>query len=264
MLGALAPAAAGAESWAKDARVSPLPTDAALRTVRLSRVASAAVGVWALCLIGGAAYLMTRPSSGGNVVSPRRAVFAAVNAATLTGFEMSWAEIGDWSPGGRGVTALLLLAGTATCWLVAMTALTRLAVGRATTDRIVPLLLAGVLAGPLVALAGAAFGSGFDALSALANGGLTRRPAVAGEPRLWLMLVPLGLLGVLGPTLLVDRLVLRRPGGTPHTRLAFAATAAGFWLVRRCWSASSFSPRRRGRATCRPQPRWRRTRGRRR
>ena len=223
MLGAMAASAA----LAKDARVSAAASPPSRRPVRLARIALAAAGVWALCLLAGVAYLMTQPSSGGNVISPRRAVFAAVNAATLTGFEMSWADVGDWSWGGRGVMTLLILAGSVACWLVGMSALARLSGGRSTTERAGPLLLVGVLAAPLAALVGAVGGASFDALSAFANAGLTYRDVAATDPRFWLVLAPLGLLGVLGPTLLVDRIVLRK-SFTPNTKFALAATAAGF------------------------------------
>ena len=219
MLGALAPVAAGA----KDATVSSPMTDAASQTVRLSHIALAAVGVWALCLLGGVAFLMTQPSSGGNVISPRRALFAAVNAATLTGFEMSWAEARDWSWGGRCVLVVELVAGVVVCWTVGMTALARLASGASRAGRIVVI---AVLAPLAVATVGGAFGDAFDALSAFANGGLTWGEVSAADPSFWLALVPLSLFGVLGPTLLVDALLLRRI--SPNTRLSFAATAAGF------------------------------------
>ena len=250
MLGALARAAGGA----KDAPVSPLPTAAAPKPVRLSRIALAAVGVWALCLVGGAAYLMARPSSGGNVISPRRAVFAAVNAATLTGFEMSWAEARDWSAGGRGVLALLILAGVAACWLVGTSALVRLGGGRTTgtARRAAAVVGVGVLAGPLVALAGAAGGASFawsfDCLSAFANAGLTLGDAAGGGVQFWGVLVPLSVAGVLGPTLFSSRLARNNARFSQNARFALAATAAGYLaclllLVGVEWLAADPPPR---------------------
>ena len=243
MLGAMARAAAGA----KDGRVSADVIQPPRRQVRLARIALAAAGVWALCLLAGVAFLMTRPSSGGNVISPRRAVFAAVNAATLTGFEMSWADARDWSVGGRGVLMLLILAGAAACWLVGTSALVRLGGGRTTgrtAGRAAALVGVCVLAGPLVALAGAAGGASFDCLSAFANSGLTLRDVAGGGVQFWGVLVPLSVAGVLGPALVSSRFARNNAPFSQNARFALAATAAGYLaclilLVGVEWSAAA-------------------------
>ena len=239
MLGAMARAAAGA----KDGRVSADVIQPPRRPVRLARLALAAAGVWAVCLLAGVAYLMTRPSSGGNVISPRRAVFAAVNAATLTGFEMSWADARDWSVGGRGVLMLLILAGVAACWLVGTSALLRLGGGR-TTGRAAAIVGVAVLVGPLVALAGAAGGASFDCLSAFANSGLTLGDVACGGVQFWGVLVPLSVAGVLGPALLSSRFTRNNAPFSQNARFALAATAAGYLaclilLVGVEWSAAA-------------------------
>ena len=191
------------------------------------RLAVTAAAVWAACVVLATLYLGMVATHGGNVLSPRRAIFAALNAATLTGFEVSWADVSAWSLGGRVTLTLLVFVGYAASLVVGATALARLAGGRTTTHRPGLILLAAVLAPAAAWLVGLPGGAGLDALSAFANAGLSTAEVSATSGDFWIVLAPLSLAGVLLPTLLADRVAGRR-GASPHTRTALLASAAAF------------------------------------
>jgi len=146
---------------------------------------------------------------GGNELSWDRAVFAAANALTLTGFQ-SFAAAGRYQPAGQWMTFLLIVAGTQFALISAGVASVRIlrlrhtasqVIAAAVTLQLLVLLVGSVfLAEPTRPLVGA-----FDAAAAFGNCGLTlgRLPSVASS-QAQLILLPLAILGGLGLPVLLD------------------------------------------------------------
>ena len=207
-------------------------------------LAAVAVGWVALVALGCAAFRVPGASiPTGQRMGQDRALFTAVNAATLTGFRQGIADVGQYRVAGQVACFALTVGGVGLCWVVGGAFVGRIA-GRQARVRA---LLAGT-GGVLVAVAGVgavvgwvaagrvggAWPGAFDAVSAVGNSGLrldpTRGP-LDGPARPWLL--ALSVLGGLGPVVLIG-LVGRSEGGRPsltrHGRAAVAGTAGAYLL----------------------------------
>ena len=169
----------------------------------------------------------------GNELSRQRALFASVNAATLTGFAQS-TNVNDYTPLGQATACGLVIAGILFSLITGGTAVCRIA-GLPYSDK--KIALGACLSVVIVAVLGAitlsgndsgAAGGAFDALCAFGNcglflGALPGRTSLAAQAAL----LPLAVLGGLGlPVLMnvVDRLVRRRPPSV-HVRAVLTWTA---------------------------------------
>ncbi len=146
----------------------------------------------------------------GNSLSPDRAVFATINAATLTGFTERLA-INDYTVGGQIVIFVLTLAGTFFALLLGAWAVARITrleysdarIAGATGIVIALAALLGVagLWGPTVT----PFAAAFNGISALGNSGLYSGKLPAAH--FWsvhVILLPLALLGGWGIAVLLE------------------------------------------------------------
>jgi trk system potassium uptake protein TrkH len=201
---------------------------------------SAALVVAALVLLtaAGALVLRTPAASRPGTMNFDRAVFAAFNAATLTGFQLP-INPDELKPLGQFTIALLMAAGTLAALVVGGWALVRLLSLPYSDQQIVQssvmVYLAVVLVGATVLMPhGVEVGAAtFQAASAFGNCGLTlgRLPGVL-DWRTHVVLLPLALIGGLGIPVLIDLGLsltqLRRP--LPHT-IAALTTTAGVYLL---------------------------------
>ena len=204
----------------------------------------------ALILVGAAVFKFGPVTARGHEMSGARALFTAVNAATLTGFP-STVGLDDFDQEGvlGPATVLALTAGGALFAMIgggaAAVAALRLpySQGQVAWAALASLALA-VLAGATLLLSQdrRAFDSVFQAASAFTNSGLyVGRLSAPTSPRAQAVLLPLALAGGLGLPVLMD-LFDRVTGGTArlsaHTRTVFVTSAAlylaatlAFWLI---------------------------------
>lgn len=173
----------------------------------------------------------------GYQISVERSLFTAVNAATLTGFEQSFASIGDYHPVGIATISILTLGGA---WLtislasLAVVRLTRLRfsdgiVMAATAAFIVAATLFG---GAMIALEGRDLVESLFAAASMFTGSglLLGNPPRVSNPWLHVSWLPLALLGSLGiPTLMeLWRRLTRRAPLSRYSRLVLVLVAGGY------------------------------------
>ena len=183
----------------------------------------------------------------GNEMSRPQALFTAVNAGTLTGFQQARGT-NEYSDAGQLIVAALTVAGIVFALLAAGTAVTRVA-GIACSDR--KLFLATVIGIAVAAAVGvlalrgpdrSAADAAFDGVSALGGVGLFlgRMPA-GNSPVVLVVMVPLVVLGSFGSCAWVDlwESVRRRKACSAHTRTTLSATAIVFLILTVLLVASS-------------------------
>lgn len=161
---------------------------------------------------------------GGNELSTDRAVFAATNAATLTGFQQSvttnqYQPMGQWAAFGLTLLGsfLSLSAGG-----LAAARILRLPVTNCRVVLSVVIVQASAVAIGCLLLVRPGkniFDAAFQGASAFGNSGLYvgTLPGVQ-DWRTHLVLLPLSILGSLGIPVLLELFFLRRRPATPHTR----------------------------------------------
>lgn len=146
----------------------------------------------------------------GNELSRQRALFASVNAATLSGFTQS-TNVNDYTPLGQATSGALILAGTLFCLIAGGTAVCRIT-GSPYCDSDVAVASVVAVAASIAigwcALAGngrGPVGGAFDGLSAFGNCGLYLGDLPGGESaRAHLVILPLAILGSLGMPVLME------------------------------------------------------------
>jgi trk system potassium uptake protein TrkH len=170
----------------------------------------------------------------GNALAPDRAVFTSVNAATLTGFQLS-IHPSTFEPPGKAVLFLLTLAGTMFSLVVGGLAVKRILRFDWPDRRIV--LAAVILHGAAIALGlllptggeRTFFGRVFQSIAALGNSGLyVDIPPSASELSTHAVLLPLAVVGGLGITVVIelwDAVLHKRPLSN-HARTVLMMTAA--------------------------------------
>jgi trk system potassium uptake protein TrkH len=170
----------------------------------------------------------------GNELSHPQSLMAAVNAATLTGFQQA-RNPGDYTLAGQLLTLGLMVAGTWFSLVGGGLAVVR--IGRLPyRDRTVALAAVGAVVAAMVL--GAVLGAGpgrtpfdgaYQAVSAFGNCGLyTGRLPAGGEPRTASLLLPLAVAGSLGLPVLLDLCTLRP---SPHTRRVVVTSALVYLLT---------------------------------
>ena len=169
----------------------------------------------------------------GNALNPDRAVFHSVNAATLTGFQLS-IHPATFEPPGKAVLFCLTMAGTMFSLVVGGLAVKRILRFDWPDRRIV--LAAVILHGVAIFLGlflptggeRTFFGRVFQSIAALGNSGLyVDIPPGAGDLSTHAVLLPLAVLGGLGITVVLelwDAIIRKRPIST-HARIVLTMTA---------------------------------------
>jgi trk system potassium uptake protein TrkH len=199
----------------------------------------------------------------GNELSRQRALFAAVNAATLTGFQQT-TNVNEYTPGGQLLAMALTVTGILFSFIAGGTAVVRIAQLRFSDRRIVlwslgTTALVALVAGPLLLGDGRGlFAATFDALSAFGNSGLYAGRLPTGEAwQAHLVLLPLALIGGAGLPVLIELWERTRGGDerlSPHTQSVLTWTAgiyiaAALLLLALQWPDNSFAAWRHAMAT---------------
>ena len=220
------------------------PSSPAAPPLRLGRAALALVALWLLATVAVAVVFASRPTTGISRLASGRAAFQAVNAATLTGLPTSWVEVAQMPPATQALTVALGGLGLIATWGVNVLALARLARADSCAGRtvaIAALAVPGVLVLVAYALGLAAqLGSPegvrtlppvwIDAIAGLGTSGLTWHNAPPGSATFWLGLVPLAVVGAVGPALSLAWVL---PGRAPlrrHVRTMLTAMAVAFFV----------------------------------
>ena len=200
----------------------------------MPKLSAALLAAWVLLVLLGVGLFRTGAAlPSGQAMSVDRAVFTAVNAATLTGFRQSLADVGQYRPAGQIAIFALMLGGIALSGTIGGLAMGRIAGRPFRGGRLLGGILSTVAAVALVAAAfgyfygGGAWDGAFSAVSAIGNGGfrLTADADAGGiGPHLLLLL---SAAGGLGAFVIVD--LFRRPS-SPVTRATLGAAAAGYVL----------------------------------
>lgn len=179
------------------------------RKLALAMLVGYVAAMAAVCLLLRTPWLVAR----GNETTGDRAIFTAVNAATLTGFQqtMSLREMRQVGMAGPSVMLALTLVGSITSLMIGGLAAARALRMPHTPSQIASAAVTSVL---LVTLAGAAaltatgtnvFDSLFQAASAFGNSGLsTGTLPTVFSPTTYLVLLPLAVLGGLGLPVLIE------------------------------------------------------------
>jgi trk system potassium uptake protein TrkH len=191
----------------------------------------------------------------GNDLSPQRALFAAVNAATLTGFQER-TSLNEYTPAGQWLTLGLTLTGIWFSFIAGGMAVVRIARLGFSDARIVlwslgTTALVAFIGGPMLLGDGRGlFAATFDALSAFGNSGLyAGRLLGDGAWQSHLVLLPLALIGGLGLPVIMELWERSRGRGgeglSPHTQSVLAWTAgvyivAALLLLALQWPDNSF------------------------
>jgi trk system potassium uptake protein TrkH len=229
------------QTGAAPAAIAPPPTPAL--PIRPAGVLSPSVliPVYALMIVVG--YVVIHSGAAtvkGNVQSPQKSLFAAVNAVTLTGFQQS-TNVNDYTPIGQWTAFALTIGGILFSFLAAAPAVVRIARlpysdGRVFVWSIGATIILMMLGGAALAGSGGGFFAGyFQALSAFGNSGLfTGKLPTADSVRTHLVLLPLAVLGGLGLPVLMDLFDYYRVGGTrclsAHSQTTLRWTA-GVYIV---------------------------------
>ncbi len=186
-----------------------------------------------MIVVGFALFARGAGTAAGNELSKHQAVFAAVNAGTLTGFQQ--ARTADRTAVGQTTLLALMIGGTLFSLVGGGLAVVRIA-RLPYRDRTVAAaaIACVVLAGAIGALAGngpgrSSFEGAYQAISAFGNCGLYigQLPS-GGDPRVMWLLLPLAILGSLGLPVVLDLCRLRL---STHTRRVLTASAAAYLLL---------------------------------
>jgi hypothetical protein len=173
----------------------------------------------------------------GSTIGPDRGLFMSASLLTLTGFEQGFARTADLNWRGWTIVATLTAAGSLVWTTLAGACVSRIA-GLGFRWTSILLTNAAMLGAAAVLGAGISrdeswagvMGGALDALGAMAGSGLFVTPTTTSSPHLHLLWAPLGVVGVLGPVVVLD--VLRRfTGGRTISRfswLAMGGVAASF------------------------------------
>jgi len=192
-----------------------------------------------LVMVGFGALRLPIVLTRGYQISVERSLFTAVNAATLTGFEQSFASTGDYHPVGIATISVLMLGGAWITLSLASMAVVRLMqmgvsdgmVMGATAAMIVVSTLFG---GAMIALEGRDLVESLFAAASMFTGSglLIGAPPRVESPWLHVSWLPLAVLGSLGiPTLMeLWRRLTRRKPLSRYSRLA-VVLVAGAYLV---------------------------------
>lgn len=167
-----------------------------------------------------------------------RATFFVMNAASLTGFETTWAAPVTLTPAHVAV-ALIGIFGTALLsTVIATTAFARVSGRRWGWTRVwsasfsfLALMFGIALVAELLSGRPAA-SAAWNALMVATGTGLLMEESFMASPLLWLAQFPLAALAAIGPFVLID--TFRRRGGGPLSavsKLSWSATAASFVLA---------------------------------
>ncbi len=186
------------------------------RPISPTAVALACVAAWLLTLAIGGVSMAQGASQPGNVLSGSRSAFLATSVTTLSGFRVDWATPTSAST----VVALLAATSIATFGVAALMHLA----GK--TARLHTWLAVAALPGTLWAVLVLVDGGAATKASSLGGSGWLPEAASATGAAFWLTLVPLSLVGLVGPTL-----VARFIGGKvldPQVRLTCVGVAIAF------------------------------------
>lgn len=170
----------------------------------------------------------------GNELAADRAVFSAVNAATLTGFQQA-ISINEYRRLGRATVFVLTLTGTIVTLLLGGMAVARLARLPFSDARIAAAAMAfaavGIVAGAAMISPGRPlFDSAFLGLSAVGNSGLFfgQLPGVS-DWRTHAVLMPLAVIGSIGVVVVLDLFDGARGSKlSTHTRIVLVSIAVAY------------------------------------
>ena len=151
---------------------------------------------WAGCVAAGAWSYRHFESQAGRPLAVKRAVFMSASAATLTGFDLSFATPAGDTAGGRAMTATLLWAGT-----LASCAVGGLALRKTVTRGVAATLAAAVV----LSLTAATVAFGVAGAAAVAGAGRLAGEFDAGGATLWMLALPFAFAGVIAPLLIAGR-----------------------------------------------------------
>jgi trk system potassium uptake protein TrkH len=173
---------------------------------------------------------------GGNTLNPDRAVFTAVNVATLTGFQLNM-HPAQFFTTGKVVVLVLTIVGTLFSLIVGGLAVKRILRLTWSDLRVVraALIVQGIvlMIGAIAAPAGKTLGGITQAAAAFANSGIyVEAPPLPTEMYTHLVLLPLSVLGGLGIVVLIqlfDNLAHKTPL-LRHSRVVLQMTAALFLI----------------------------------
>lgn len=204
------------------ARGNDAPVKAHLPVAASGGWLNAAVPVYVLIILGGYLFFHSGLATvRGNELSRYRALFAAVRAATLTGFQEKM-QVNEYTTAGKVVTFLLMGLGISFSLIVGGTAVKRIAGVNCTDGKIVAWALGAiaivmVIGAILGRCAGLTGGDGvFQSVSAFGNCGLFTGTLPGGDG-VWanLVLMPLAIIGGLGVVVWME--LLGRRGISRHS-----------------------------------------------
>ena len=163
------------------------------------------------CAAAGAVLLHFSANPSGNPMPLDRAVFASINAITLTGFELAPTAMRDLQPAGQMVVFALTLTGTLFA-LMAGTSLVSSLLGLGNSRRRIitfAIAVTGVMtalgSGFLMLRGQSVFPTVFSAAAAFGNSGANiQGPWGLMDPQLHIVLLPLAALGAMGMPLLME------------------------------------------------------------
>ena len=200
---------------------------------------AALLAAWAvLLLVAGGVCLTGGVLPSGQAMSLDRAAFTAVNAATLTGFRQSIADVGQYRPAGQIAAFTAMLGGIALSWTVGGVAVGRLAGVPVRPGPLLGWTAAALAALALLAAALNGWAGAFAAVASFGNCGLTleaTRTARGAGPQILLLIAAVG---GLGPVAVMG---WRGRRFTPYAPAALAATA-GIYLVGTALLLPAFLP----------------------
>jgi trk system potassium uptake protein len=190
-----------------------------------------------LILLGYLTFYSGRATVAGDNLSSSRSLFAAVNAATLTGFSQA-TNVNDYLPLGQAIVFTLTLIGILFSFIAAGLAVVRIARLPYSDRRVILSSVAAIIAvmalGCLLAITGGGFDTLFQTLSAFANSGLFTGALPANDSfRAFAFLLPLSIIGGLGLPVLMelsDRARGKKIPLSAHTRTVLIWTS-GIYLV---------------------------------
>ena len=186
------------------------------------KLPAALLAVWTVLLLATAGVCLTGsvlPSGQG--MSLDRAAFTAANAATLTGFRQSIADVGQYQIGGQIAAFVAMLGGIALAWTVGGAAVGRLVGFPIRTAPLLGWTAAGLAILAVLSAAVGGWADAFSAVAAFGNCGLGLEPGRAADSIGVQVLLLIAAIGGVGPVVLIG---LFQGGGRRYALGAVAAT----------------------------------------
>jgi trk system potassium uptake protein TrkH len=227
-------------SRSKRSAPSPAPPAAPAPPLRLAGLLGPSVLIPAYILLlvaGDIAFQQIAVTAKGNELSRPSALFAVINAGTLTGFQQTHSA-NDFTPAGQSLVLCLIITGILFSLIAGGTAVLRIAKLKYSDRQLIAWALAAtaiaVVIGAISPLSDTIFASIFTAVSAFGNSGLyiSRLPA-ADSTATHVLLLPLAILGGLGLPVLMELIgnFRKRSSISAHAQAVLTWSAAIYILA---------------------------------